>query len=144
VKTHPRASCLRPVFTHQREQLLHIVKDVVIILHESFFIHPSVPSSIHGWHHTGKKTLTEINKPPLCAHVLLSRKGMPGPRGGHPQGFDITIVVNFLFEWHLGYICRLRSFTMVSCMLLSHGSQAVQTSRFSAARVPWIYAECGI
>jgi hypothetical protein len=25
---------------------------------------------------------------------------------------------------------------MVSCMLLSHGSQAVQTSRFSAARVP--------
>ncbi len=39
-------------------------------------------------------------------------------------------------DWDLGYICRLRSFTMVSCMLLSHGSQAVQTSRFSAARVP--------
>jgi hypothetical protein len=54
----------------------------------------------------------------------------------HPQDFDINMVVNFLFEWHLGYICRLRSFTMVSCMLLSHGSQAVQTSRFSAARVP--------
>jgi hypothetical protein len=31
---------------------------------------------------------------------------------------------------------RLRSFPMVSCMLLSYGSQAVQTSRFSAARVP--------
>jgi hypothetical protein len=25
---------------------------------------------------------------------------------------------------------------MVNCMLLSHGSQAVQTSRFSVARVP--------
>jgi hypothetical protein len=31
---------------------------------------------------------------------------------------------------------RLRSFTMVNCMLLSHRSQPVQTSRFSAARVP--------
>jgi hypothetical protein len=39
-------------------------------------------------------------------------------------------------DWDLGYICRLWSFTMVSCMLLSHGSQVVQTSRFSAARVP--------
>jgi hypothetical protein len=72
-------------------------------------VHPSIPSSIHGWHHTGKKTLAEINNPP-SVHVSLSRKGMPG----------------------LG----LRSFTMVSCMLLSHRSQAVQTSRFSAARVP--------
>ncbi len=25
--------------------------------------HPSIPSSIHGWHHTGKKTLVEINNP---------------------------------------------------------------------------------
>jgi hypothetical protein len=38
-------------------------------------------------------------------------------------------------DWDLGYICHLRAFTMVSCMLLSHWSQAVQTSRFSAARV---------
>jgi hypothetical protein len=72
-------------------------------------VHPSISLSIHGWHHTGKKTLAEINNPP-SAHVLLSRKGMPGP--------------------------GLRSFTMVSCMLLSHRSQAVQTSRFSAVRVP--------
>jgi hypothetical protein len=72
---------------------------------------PSIPSSIHGWHHTGKKTLAEVNNPPPpSAHVSLSRKGMPRP--------------------------GLRSFTMVSCMLLSHGSQAAQTSRFSAARVP--------
>ncbi len=76
---------------------------------EAFSIHPSVPSSIHGWHHTGKKTLAEINNPP-SAHVSMSRKGMPGP--------------------------GLGSFTMVSCMLLSHRSQAVQTSRFSVARVP--------
>ncbi len=75
---------------------------------EAFSIHPSVLSSIHGWHHTGKKTLAEMYKPP-SAHVLLSSKGMPSP--------------------------GLRSFTIVSCMLLSHGSQAVQTSRFSAARI---------
>jgi hypothetical protein len=37
---------------------------------------------------------------------------MPGPRDRHPQDFDINIVINFLFEWHLGYICRLWSFTM--------------------------------
>ncbi len=30
---------------------------------EAFSIHPSVPSSIHAWHHTGKKTLAEINNP---------------------------------------------------------------------------------
>jgi hypothetical protein len=70
--------------------------------------------SIHLSHHPsmdgiGKKTLAELNNPP-SAHVSLSRKGMPSP--------------------------GLRSFTMVSCMLLSHGSQAVQTSRFSAAKVP--------
>jgi hypothetical protein len=60
------------------------------------------------------------------------------------------VVINFLFEWHLrwqstrvkvrhwttlGYICHLWSFTMVSYMLLFHGSQAVQSSRFSVARV---------
>ncbi len=39
---------------------------------EAFSIHPSVPSSIHGWHHTGKKTLAEINNPrPLCACVTV-------------------------------------------------------------------------
>jgi hypothetical protein len=34
------------------------------------------------------------------------------------------------------YICCLWPFLMVSCMLLSHGSQAVQSSRISAARIP--------
>jgi hypothetical protein len=42
-------------------------------------IHSSVPKSIHGWHHTRKKTLAEINNPP-SVHVLLARKGMPNPR----------------------------------------------------------------
>ncbi len=56
------------------------------------FIHPSVPSSIHGWHHTGKKTLAKLHNPLTfpSAHVLLSRKGKPGPRG-NPQDFDINI-----------------------------------------------------
>jgi hypothetical protein len=30
----------------------------------------------------GKKTLAEINNPSPFAHVSLSRKGMPGPKGG--------------------------------------------------------------
>jgi hypothetical protein len=38
---------------------------------EAFSIHPSVPSSIHGWHHAGKKTLAEINNPPPCACVAV-------------------------------------------------------------------------
>jgi hypothetical protein len=33
-------------------------------------IHPSLPSSIHGWHHTRKKTLAEINNPP-CTCVVV-------------------------------------------------------------------------
>jgi hypothetical protein len=40
--------------------------------------------SIDRWHHTGKKTRAEINNAP-SAHVLLSKKGMPGPRGGTPK-----------------------------------------------------------
>jgi hypothetical protein len=88
----------------------------------NFILFPSYltcPPSCYGLYSKGRRgrqafsirpTLAEINNPPLSVHVSLSRKGMPGP--------------------------GLRSFTMVSCMLLSHGSQAVQTSRFSAARVP--------
>jgi len=39
----------------------------------------------------GRKTLAEINNPPSSAHVSLSRKSMPSPRGSHPQDFDINI-----------------------------------------------------
>jgi len=53
------------IHDHACPMLLHIVKDVVVIFREAFFItwpvhssvRPSVPSSIHGWHRTGKKTL---------------------------------------------------------------------------------------
>jgi hypothetical protein len=40
---------------------------------EAFSIHPSIPTSIHGWHqhHTGKKTLAEITNPTLCACVAV-------------------------------------------------------------------------
>ncbi len=59
-----------------------------------FFIHPSILSSIHGWHHTGKKILTEINNPsPLSAHVSLSKKGMPDPKGGAPPRFWVAFGV---------------------------------------------------
>jgi hypothetical protein len=44
----------------------------------------------------------------------------------------------------LGYICRLRSFPIVSYMLLSHRSQAMQTSKFLAARVPMDTCEMGV
>jgi hypothetical protein len=72
-------------------------------------------------------------------------------------GHLFCVIVNFLFEWHLrsqstrikvrhsttlGYICRLRSIPMVSCMLLFHGSQVVRTSRFSTARV--LMDTCGM
>ncbi len=138
---------------HYGRTILHIVMDIVVVFHEVFF-HPSVPSSIHGWHHTGKKTLAEINNPSPSAHVSLSKKGMPGPMvlivkrlGQCVIEAEIIIGNNvskcvfiFLFEWHLhwttlGYICHLRSFPMVNYMLLSHESQALQTSRFSTAKV---------
>jgi hypothetical protein len=54
------------------------------------------------------------------------------PGGAPPRSTRIKVK-----HWTtLGYICCLWSFTMISCMLLSHASQAVQTSRFSTARVP--------
>jgi hypothetical protein len=89
------------------------------------FIHPS--------HHPSMDGIVQGRKPwqKWITHVSLSRKGMPSPSGrGDPQDFDINMSNNST------YICCLQSFPMVSCMLLSHRSQAVQTSRFSAARVP--------
>jgi hypothetical protein len=68
--------------------VLHIVKDVVVVFSEAF--HPSISSFIHGWHHTRKKTLAEINNPPLRICRCL-RKACPARRGGHPQDFDINI-----------------------------------------------------
>jgi hypothetical protein len=101
--------------------LLHIVKDVVVVFREAFSrdlsIHPFVSTSIHGWHHTGKKTLTEINNPP------------PPPPPPHAIPFlDIDTCA-----WGGG---RAPPRFWYQYQLLSHGSQAVQTSRFSVARVP--------
>ncbi len=66
--------------------LLHIVKDIVVIFREIFSscdpsIHPSIPSSIHGWHHTRNKTLAEINNPPLLHLCHCLGKACPAPRG---------------------------------------------------------------
>jgi tRNA U34 5-methylaminomethyl-2-thiouridine-forming methyltransferase MnmC len=76
---------------HDNRHVWKMMKDVVVVFREAFSsdpsIHPSVLSSIHGWHHTRKKTLAEINKPPPFAHASMSRKGMPGPRGGAPPRF---------------------------------------------------------
>jgi len=56
---------------------------------------------------------------------------------------DALILKNLLLLFSmLGYVCHLRSIPMVSYMLLSHGSQAMQTSRFSTAK--WIHGECCI
>ncbi len=68
----------------------------MIIFYESFShdpsIHPFVPSSIHEWHHTGKKTLAKINKPPsplpMCCYL---EKACQAQGGGDPQDFDINI-----------------------------------------------------
>jgi len=50
--------------------------------------------------------------------------------------FAITINKSQVKHWTtLGYICCLQSIPTVSCMLLFHGSQVVQTSRFSTAKV---------
>jgi hypothetical protein len=89
----------------------------MVVFCEAFSIHPSVLSSIHGWHHTGKKTLTEINKPPSSAHVSLSMKGMLG-LGGHPQDFDINTVVNFSCSsgiWGIFAVSGLLPWSAVCC-----------------------------
>ncbi len=85
----------------------------------------------------------------MSANVCSYPASSCAPPG--PIGHLFCVVVNFLFKWHLrsqstkvkvrhsttlGYIWCLQSIPMVSCMLLFHGSQVVQTSRFSTARVP--------
>jgi len=48
-------------------------------------IHPFVPSSIHGWHHTGNKTLAEINNPPPLHMCRYLGKACPAPGGAPPR-----------------------------------------------------------
>jgi hypothetical protein len=83
--------------------------------------------------------------------------GDTGTGGSKILGFQIPgtggyVFSNLLFLGTKTLRCRsrcggrshLRSFPMVSCMLLSHGSQAVQTSDFQRPGSRWIHAECGI
>jgi hypothetical protein len=84
-----------------------------------------------------------VGKRVFIPRIIMSPPGL--------IGHLFCVVVNFQFEWHLrsqstrvkvrhstmlGYICHLRSIPMASYMLLFHGSQVVQTSRFSTVRVP--------
>jgi hypothetical protein len=80
--------------------------------------------------------------PPLSAHVLLSRKGMLNPGGATPKILISILATNPTYILHtmLEDIQKcwgiFAVFDLLHYMLLSHGSQAVQTSRFSVARVP--------
>jgi hypothetical protein len=58
---------------------------------EKLVTHPSVLSSIHGWHHTGKKTLAAINTPLRMCHCLGKACLAGGGGWGHPQDFYINI-----------------------------------------------------
>jgi hypothetical protein len=45
--------------TGGRSELIYKIMIVKVIVVVKLSIHPSVPSAIHGWRHTGKKTLTK-------------------------------------------------------------------------------------
>jgi hypothetical protein len=111
----------------------------------SFFVklfHPSVSSSIHGWHHSGKKTLAEINN---SAHVSLFKKGMHGPGGGHPQDFDISISSSISCSsgiWGIFVVSGLLPWSAVCCYLTGHKQCKHQDFQRPGSR--WIHAECGI
>jgi len=86
-----------------------------------------IEMEIITWNNVGKRV--------FIPHIIMSPSKTDWPL--------FCVVVNFLIKWHLwwqstrikvkhwttlGYICHLRSFTMVNCMLLSHGSQAVHAN----------------
>jgi hypothetical protein len=48
-------------------------------------IHPFVSSFIHGWHHTWKKTLAEINNPPPFRMCCSLGKAWSALGGGTPK-----------------------------------------------------------
>ncbi len=111
--------------------ILHIVKDVVVVFREAF--HPSIRPVIHPWMASYREENPGRNNSPPPPPLRMCRylgKACPDRGGGTPK---ILISIS---TTNPTYICCLRSFPMVSSMLLSHGSQTVQISRFSAARVP--------
>jgi hypothetical protein len=61
---------------------------------------PSIHPVIHGWHHTGKKTLAEINNPPPSAHVSLFKKKRAHPGGGTPKILISISTINPTYILH--------------------------------------------
>ncbi len=107
----------------------------MVVFHEAF--HPFVSSSIHGLHHTWKKNLAKINNPPPPAHVLLSKKGMPGPGGeGTPKILISISTTNSTYILHIGVYLPSPVFYHGQLYVVISWVKAVQTSRFSVAKVP--------
>jgi hypothetical protein len=73
------------------------------------FIHLSVPSSIHGCHHTRKKTMAEINNPPPPRYMCRCLEKACPARGGFIPKILISISATNPI-----YICRLQSFPITS------------------------------
>ncbi len=141
--------------------------------HETFSINPSVPSSIHGWHHIGKKTLAKINNPPPLRMCRCLGKACPAPVSGllpwlavccylmghkqcKHQDFQRPRSRWIHVECDIQAISQVTSSANIKIFSdqgpdgymqnvvyrLSHGSQAVQTSRFSMAKV--LMDTCGM
>ncbi len=116
----------------------------MVVFREAF--HPSVPSSIHGWHHTGKKTLAAPPLPPsLCTCVTVQERHAwpPGEGGGGIPKILISIqgqtLNNVGSSPVIFVISSLLPWSTVCCYLMGHKQCKHQdfqkTSRFSAARV---------
>ncbi len=83
-----------------------------IVFREAFSIHPFVSSSIHGWHHTGKKTLTEINNPPPLCMCRCLGKACPAPRGAPPR---------FWYQCRHQFLVRVAFGVYLSSPVFYHG-----------------------
>jgi hypothetical protein len=102
--------------------MLEIVKDVVVVFREAF--HPSICPVIHPWM-TSYPGRNKYNNPPP---VSLSRKGMPGPRGGTPKILISILATN---PW-----------SAVCCYLTDYKQSKHQDFQRPGSR--WIHAECAI
>jgi hypothetical protein len=115
----------------------------------SFFVklfHVTCPS-IHGWHHTGKKTLTEINIPPSPRMCQCLGKVCLAPGGGGggvwaPPRFSVARVpMNTCGMWYIERFWKCScSYNFVICtvkythLCIRHG---VQTS-LVIIEIPWL------
>ncbi len=83
-----------------------------------------------------------VGKRVFIPHIIMSPSGTDWPFVLRCHQFPIRVAFAITINKsqgqtlnNVGYICRLRSIPMVNCMLLPHGSQVVQTSKFSVAKV---------